>query len=132
MNLTLIGIAILFSAYVVNRFIMTEATKKLSDSDKLKLFEVFSKRNKYTTIFLLLLILIFFGAIEYLPHFTFQIAIVYFIIFILYLTFRFASNYKKLKQIEMPDAYIKRFIISFSIFTTGFLGLAFCSLLSWF
>ena len=38
MNLEFIGLIVVFAAYAVNRFIMTEATKKLEDSMKLKNF----------------------------------------------------------------------------------------------
>lgn len=128
MNTSLVGLIILFTAYAINRFVMTEATKKLDDSDKLKIFDVFSKRNNYSTIFLLAIILLYFGALQYLPHLLNQITAIYLIIFVVYLIFRFASTYKKLKQIEMPAAYIKSFVISYSIFATGFLGMALCVL----
>ena len=131
MNLTLVGLIILFTAYAINRFVMTEATKKLDDSMKLKIFEVFSKRNNYSTIFLLALILLYFGAMQYLPHFIIQITIIYLVIFALYLIFRFVSNYRKLKSLEMPEGYIKSFITSYGIFTLGFLSLAFCVFWNW-
>ena len=38
MNWTFFGLMVLFIAYAVNRFVMTEATKKLDDSMKLKIF----------------------------------------------------------------------------------------------
>jgi hypothetical protein len=131
MNWTFIGIIILFVAYAVNRFVMTEATKKLDDSMKLKIFEVFSKRNNYTTIFLLAIVLLYFGAIQFFPHFVFSITVIYLIVFTACSVFRFVSNYKKLKQLEMPSEYIKSFIISYSIFGVGVLGLAFCVLWNW-
>ena len=131
MNTSLIGLIILFTAYAINRFVMTEATRKLDDSDKLKIFEVFSKRNNYSTIFSLAIVLLYFGAMQYLPHLIIQVTIIYLIIFVVYLIFRFASNYKKLKQIDMPETYIKSFITSYSIFASGFLRMALCVLWSW-
>lgn len=131
MNLNLIGLIVLFSAYAVNRFAMTDATKKLVDSDKLKVFEVFSKRNNLSTVLVLTIVIIYFGAIQYFPHFIKQITVGYLIIFSVYLIFRFASNYKKLKQIEMPAAYVKSFITSYCIFISGFLIFTFCILQTW-
>jgi hypothetical protein len=130
-NTNLAGPAFLFAAYVINRFIMTGATKKLADSEKLKIHDVFSKRNNYATIFTPAIILLFFGAAEFVPHLIIQITVVYLIIFVLYLVFRFVSNYKKLKQMEMPAAYIKSFIASYSIFAPGFSGMVFCVFRSW-
>jgi flagellar biogenesis protein FliO len=129
--MNLIGLVILFSAYAVNRFIMTNATKNLTDSDKLKIFEVFSKRNNYSTVLVLAIVLLYFGALQYLPHFIIQITAIYLTIFAAYLIFRFISNYKKLKQLEMPANYIKSFIASYGIFTFGFLTMAFCVMWDW-
>ena len=108
--MNLIGLVILFAAYAINRFVMTEATKKLADSDKLKIFEVFSKRNNFSTILVLTLVLLYFGALQYLPHFIIPITAVYLTLYVVYLIFRFATNYRKLRQMEMPANYIKSFI----------------------
>ncbi len=119
---------IIFAAYAINRFVMTAATKKLSDQDKLRIFEVFSKRNNYTTGLVLTLVLIYFGAIQYLPHLIVLTTAIYLVVFAAYLLYRFASNYKKLKQMDMPAEYIRSFILSYSIFILGFLGMTLCIL----
>ena len=129
--MNLIGLVILFAAYAINRFVMTEATKKLADSDKLKIFEVFSKRNNFSTILVLTLVLLYFGALQYLPHFIIPITAVYLTLYVVYLIFRFATNYRKLRQMEMPANYIKSFITSYSIFILGFFGMAFCVFWNW-
>lgn len=132
MNWIFTGIIILFAAYTLNRFVMTGATKKLDDSMKLKIFEVFSKRNNYATIFLFAIVLLYFGAMQFLPRQIFLITVIYLIVYVLYLIFRFASNHKKLKQLEMPPEYIKSFLFSYGVFALGFLSFAFCVLQSWF
>lgn len=129
--MNLIGLVILFAAYAINRFVMTEATNKLADSDKLKIFEVFSKRNNFSTILVLSLVLLYFGALQYLPHFIMPITVVYLTIYSAYLIFRFATNYRKLRQMEMPSSYISSFIKSYSIFILGFIGMAFCVFGGW-
>ena len=131
MNWNLVGLTLIFVAYAVNRFVMTEATKKLDDSMKLKIFDAFSKRNNYSTVFLLAIVLLYFGALQYFQHFIIQITTIYLIVYVAYLFFRFASNYKKLQQMEMPPAYIKSFVTSYSIFILGVLGIAFCILWNW-
>lgn len=131
MNINLIGMFAFFAAYAINRFVMTEAIKKLDDSDRLKIFEVFSKRNNYSTILVLAFVFLYFGALQYLPHFIVQLTITYLTLFCAYLIFRFVSNYKKLKQIIMPATYIRSFTISYSIFLLGFLILVICVLWDW-
>ena len=131
MNLSLVGLIIVFAAYAVNRFVMTEATKKLTDEEKLRVFDAFSKRNNITTVLVLALIVIYFGALQSFPHFIIQITAVYLIVYSSYLIFRFISNYKKLKQIQMPSSYIKSFFTSYSIFILGVGGMAFCVFWNW-
>lgn len=126
MNSAIIGIIILFAAYTLNRFVMTNATKKLDDSMKLRIFEVFSKKNNYATVFLLVLVGLYFGAIQFLPQQIFLVTIIYLIVFVTYLILRFIFNYKKLRQLEMPSEYIKSFMVSYGIFTVGFLGMIVC------
>lgn len=131
MNLSLIGLILFFVGYIINRFVMTGATNRLSDADKLKIFEVFSKKNNYTMIFLLTIVVVYFGTIQYFPYLMFQITIVYLAVYIFYLIFRFITNHKKLKEMEMPADYIKSFVTSYSIFGLGTLALAICFLWSW-
>lgn len=131
MNGTFIGIIILFAAYAVNRFVMTEAAKKLDDSMKLKIFEVFSKRNNYATIFVLAVIVLYFGALQFIPDKIILFSAIYSIVIVAYLLFRFVSNYRKLKQMEMPAGYIKSFIISYSVFLLGFIGMGVSMFWGW-
>lgn len=131
MNSTFIGIIILFTAYAVNRFVMTEATKKLDDSMKLKIFEIFSRRNNYATIFVLTVIVLFFGALQFIPDKIILFSAIYSIVIVAYLLFRFVSNYQKLKQMEMPAGYIKSFLISYSVFLLGFVGMGVIMFWGW-
>lgn len=132
MNPVFIGVVIFLAAYAANRFIMTNATNKLDDSLKLKFFEVFSKRNNYSTLFLLIVVIIYWGAIQIYPQHNFAITAAYLIVFIFYQFFKFTSNYQKLKQMDAPPQYINSFIISYGVFILGFLGFALCMIYGWF
>ena len=124
MNGTFIGIIILFAAFCVSRLMMTEAGKRLDDSMKLKLFGVFSRRNNYATIFVLTVIVIYFGAMQFMPDKIVLFSAIYSIVIVAYLLFRFASNYRKLKQLEMPAGYMKSFLFSYGVLFLGVLGMA--------
>jgi len=132
MNPIFIGVIILLAAYAFNRSIMKKATKDLDDDLKLKIFEAFSTRNNYATFFILGLAIVFFGALQFYPQFSFAISIIYLVLFAFYLIFRFTSNYKKLKQIEVPKHYMQSLVISYAAFIFGFLGFAGCFMLNWF
>ncbi len=131
MTWNLVGLAAFFTGYVITRFIMTEAAKKLDDVVKLKLFDAFSNKNNYATILLIVLILLYFGAVELLPNFVFYITAIYLSIFALYLIFRFITTYQKFKAIKMPLEYIRSYKLSQLIFAIGFIIFVFCSIKTW-
>ena len=129
--MNLIGLVFVFAAYAINRWIMTEATKKLSDADKLRIFEAFSTKNNYATVLVLILVILYVAALQYFPNFIVPVSIIYLSVFFVYLVLRFVANYRKLKQLEMPVGYIKSFIASYSIFILGFVGMTICLVWSW-
>lgn len=131
MTWNLVGLAAFFTGYVITRFIMTAATKKLDDVVKLKLFDAFSNKNNYATILLFVLILLYFGAVELLPNFAFYITAFYLSIFALYLIFRFITNYQRFKTIEMPLEYLRSYQLSQVIFAIGFLIFVVCIIKTW-
>lgn len=122
MSFIYIGIIILLVGYTANRFIMTEASKKLDAESKVKIFDEFSKRNNYASVFILILILFFFGGYYFFPQQAILINIIYLFVFGIYQIYRFVSNHKKLKELQMPPAYINSFKISYGVFALGVLG----------
>ena len=98
--MNLIGLVFVFAAYAINRWIMTEATKKLSDADKLRIFEAFSTKSNYATVLVLSLVILYVAALQYFPNFIVPVSIIYLSVFLACLMLRFVINYKKLKQLE--------------------------------
>ncbi len=127
----MIGMAVFFVAIVVNRTIMTNALKKLDNETKLKFFDIFPKRNNFSLIISLLLVFVYFVVTQAMPQYMFSLTTAYFAIFIIYLIVRFVSNFRKLKEINTPAAYIKSFAIGNGIFVFGFLVLAVSVLYFW-
>ena len=131
-NEIIIGMAVFFSAIVINRIIMTNAIKKLDDQTKLKFFDVFPKRNSFELIVSLVLIFVYFAVWRAMPQFAFYITVIYFAVFVVYTIVSFISNYKKLKEINTPADYIRSFVIGYNIFVVGFLIFAASNLYFWF
>ena len=129
--MNLIGLVFVFAAYAINRWIMSEAMKKLSDADKLRIFEAFSSKYYYATVIILSLVILYVAALQYFPNLIVPVSIIYLSVFFVYLMLRFVINYKKLKQLEMPAGYIKSFFASYGIFILGFVGMTICLVWSW-
>lgn len=119
MNLSFIGFAIFFAAFISNRFIMTNAMKKLDDATKLKFIDVFPRRNNYSTIVLVTVVLLYFGAIQSYPQYNLAISLCYIGVYLTYSVIKSILDYVKLKQIGAPADYIKSFILACVIFVLG-------------
>ena len=124
MNITLVAAAVLFAAFLLNRFIMTNAMKQLDDATKLKFIKVFSRRNNYSTIILVAVIFLYFWAIQSYPQHNLVISGVYIGLYLAYATIKSFLDYGKLKQIETPADYIKSYILASLIFIAGVLFMA--------
>lgn len=124
MNIPLIVYTVFFAAFLGNRFIMTNAMKKLDDKTKLKFIDVFPRRNNYFTIILVAVILLYFWAIQLYPQKNTVITIVYLSIYIIYSITKSILDYLRLKQIETPADYIKSYIFACSVFIFGILVVA--------
>lgn len=129
--MNLIGLVFVFAAYVINRWLMTEAAKNLSDADKLRIFDAFSRKSNYATVLVLSSVILYVAALQYVPNLIVPVSIIYLSVFFLYLMLRFVMSYKKLKQLEMPVGYIKSFVASHSIFILGFVGMTLSLLWNW-
>lgn len=121
MNIPLIGFAVFFAAFMGNRFIMTNAMKKLDDKTKLKFLDVFPRRNNYFTIILVAVILLYFGAIQFYPQHNIAITTSYLGIYIVYSIIKSILDYNRLKQIGTSVDYIKSYIFACFIFIVGIL-----------
>lgn len=124
MNITLVTAAVFFAAFLGNRFIMTNAMKKLDDATKLKFIEAFSRRNNYSTIILVAVIFIYFWAVQSFPQQNLAISVIYLGAYLTYATVKSLLDYGKLKQIGTPAGYIKSYVLASLIFIVGVLSIA--------
>lgn len=132
MSPIIIGTIILFIGYAFSRSIMTKALRDLDDNTQLKVYEVLSKTNNYRTFLVIGLAIVFFGALQFYPQFGFSLSIIYLTLFAFYLIGKFASKYRKLKEIEVPSFYMQSFITGCAAFMLGFTAFAGCFLWEWF
>ena len=115
----LIAIVVFLASVVLSQKIAVNAGSRLDDAMKLKLIEIFPKRNSNYTMIVFGIVIIFLVAIYALPQYFSIITIAYGIVFLIYLFTKLFLNVKKLKEIAAPEDYIRSVIISFAVFIGG-------------
>jgi hypothetical protein len=115
----LIAIVVFLASVVLSQKIAVNAGSRLDDATKLKLVEIFPKRNANYTMIVFGIVIIFLVAIYALPQYFSGITIAYGVVFTIYLFTKLFLNVKKLKEISAPEDYIRSVVISFGIFIGG-------------
>ncbi len=111
----LIPIIVLLVAIVLSRFVMERGLKDLPDEQRGRLVGSFSAYRLANTTIIFGLILIFLFGTNYYPDITRQFTVLFVALFVgLSLSISLLS-YRKLRQLEMPDKYIRNFIIGLAI-----------------
>ena len=120
MNISTLIAAIVFLASVVlSQKLAVNSASRLDNDMKLKIVEVFPKRNVNYTIVIFGIVIAFLFAIYMFPQYLGVLTIVYAIAFIAYIFAKLFLNVRKLREIAAPDFYIKNVIASFAVFIGG-------------
>jgi hypothetical protein len=120
MSLSLLAAIVVFLVSVVlSKKIAVEAAMRLDGATKLKIVEVFPKRNMNYTMIVFGIVIVFLFALYALPQYVFIISIAYAAVFGIYIFTKLFLNVKKLKEIAAPESYIRSVIISFAVFIGG-------------
>lgn len=114
---SVIGIIILFGIVIVNRIINERNLKKLSNSEKLKLINAFSKTRIVIIIPTIVIIILFFLGINFFKEFAFYILIAAITLIIINYILNTIFIYRKLKGLNVPAGYIKATLIGRVIYS---------------
>jgi hypothetical protein len=115
----LLGLAVFLASVILSQKISVNAAAELDDATKLKIIEVFPKRNLNYTILVFGMVIAFLAAMYLFPQFFLIITVIYAAAFTIYIFVKLALNVKKLREIAAPPSYIGKVIISFSVFIGG-------------
>jgi hypothetical protein len=121
-ELSKISIIILFAAIILSKIISEKALKQLSPEQKISILDSFSKMRMYNLIPLVLILGFFFFAEKifhfngFIPYILFLVAILSFMMVIQ------VVSLKKLKTLQLPDKYMKKYFSSQLIILLGFIA----------
>ena len=115
MNISTLVAAIIFlGSVVLSQKIAVNAASRLDDETKLRIVNIFPKRNVNYTTLVFGMVIAFLFAIYAFPEYTKVFTIVYALAFSIYIFGKLFLNVRKLKEIAAPDFYIKNVIASFA------------------
>ena len=112
MNNYIVAFMSFFATILVSRFISERAIKKLNQEQKANLIDSFSKGRVLSSVFVFILIGVYFLFLEYKVLPSFYTFLVYIILLSVYLLIMSFWYYKKLKSSGYPVAFINSYILS--------------------
>jgi len=120
MSLSAIAAIVVFLASVVlSQKIAVNAGSRLDDATKLKVVEIFPKRNANYTMIVFGIIVAFLAAVYVFPQYFDIFTIAYGAFFALYLFAKLFLNVRKLREIGAPEQYVRSIMLSFGVFIGG-------------
>jgi hypothetical protein len=120
MSPALITAAIVFlGSVILSQKLAVNAASRLDDNTKLRIAEVFPKRNVNYTMIVFGLMIAFFIALYVWPQYSLAISLLYAAALVVYLIVKFILNIRKLNEIGAPTGYIRIIKVCFGIFILG-------------
>jgi len=120
MDRFMIAFLLVLGLIFLSRIINEKANKKLTTEKKLELYDLFSKNRIYTFGILIGIIILFFASMKFSLLDPTTSFILYIFLVLSFLAISGYSSYKKLKEHDFPDFYIKSYLLTTSI---RFLGI---------
>lgn len=119
---SLIGLVGFVVAYIASRVVRERALKRLSTEQKARLLDAFSGYRTYFMSAAVGLPLLYFLAIKLWPSIQSILTPIFFVLFGLMLVLMTWLSFRKLKALNLPNDYIRSFLVSSGI---EYLGIAF-------
>src|SRR5437870_5662358 len=116
------GFIALVVAVIISRVIMEKALKNLTPEEKSKLLDAFSGYRIYNYAAIMILMVLYFGALRYFPELISTVMPVFLISFLLVTGTVSILTYRKLRGLGLPAAYIKHYLMSLGV---QYVGIAF-------
>ncbi len=112
MDKSIIGFIVFIATYIVGRIISERALNILSENERGKLLQGFSKYRIFSLVGVIVLVVVHYALQSSMPNSYFASMPVFIGALVLYLLINTVYAYKKLRNLEMPDRYINQFLFS--------------------
>ncbi|HWQ36022.1 MAG TPA: hypothetical protein VNQ79_24480 [Blastocatellia bacterium] len=112
----------LIVAIVISRVIMERALRQLSADEKARLLDSFSGYRTWNLAAVLLLVVLYFAGMRYLPEWRLTWDLLFLASFLTVMLAVSVFSYRKLKELNLPTGYIRSYLLSLGI---QYVGVAF-------
>ncbi len=112
MEISIIGFIAFITAYVAGRIISERALKLLTEDQQKNLLQGFSNYRMLSLVGIIVIVVIHYALRFFVPESSAASMPAIITALVLYLLANTAISYTKLKNLEMPDEYINRFLFS--------------------
>nr|WP_294859735.1 hypothetical protein [uncultured Fluviicola sp.] len=113
------GLFSMLFVLLISRILSERAMKKLDQNQKVALLDLFSNRRIYNYVILIGIIGLFFACSKFeLISSAFNI-VIYVILLTLYIFINTLLSYRKLKDYDFPDFYIRTYLFTSSLRIVG-------------
>ena len=119
----MIGFAFFIVSIIAYKFMTERALKNLSDTDKVKLVDAFSTYRKFGLLAVLSFCAIAFFLSTYIEAALDKSFYLFYILLSFFMGGYYLLIYKKLKNIEISQSYLKIYLIASTILGLGVLSL---------
>lgn len=115
----IIALVVVLGIWFISRTLNERAMMLLSQEEKAKLIDLFSKSRIYSWGILILIVLLFFFNTKYALIDPFLNYVIYIGLILIFMAANCYLSYKKLKQNNFPDSYIKSYLFTISLRFAG-------------
>lgn len=107
-----IGFVAFIVTYIAGRWISERALKTLTENEKGKLVEGFSRYRIVSIVGVVVLLILHFAILNLMPDNSGTTLSIFVVLFVVYLLGSTIYAYRKLKSLEISDNYINQFLFS--------------------
>jgi hypothetical protein len=115
----IVAAAVFFASMLLSQQIGIRSAARLDDKTKLRIAEVFPRRNANYTMIVFGMIIVFLIALYLFPNSSLIVSIFYAVSFGIYIVAKLVLNVRKLREIDAPGDYIRSIKLSFGVFIGG-------------
>ncbi len=112
MDNSIFGLIIFIIAYIAGRLVSERALKILTDEEKGRLLQGFSKYRIFSLLGVVVLVIIHYVLLSVAPNSYFATIQVFVGALVLYLLVSSLFSFARLKKLNLPDKYINQYLLS--------------------
>lgn len=118
----MVGIIVIVLTVIVARYAQNQALKEIDVEFKAKLVDLFSDFNKFSIVFLIGIMLIYYWVVNANYLNPFLLTVLFFTTLFVYMVIQAVNTYNRLKKNDFPKEFIQKYMLSSLIRAIGMIA----------